>query len=523
MENMKKILKHNDITTQLNLLSPPASQTESSIALIWDKPGNSSDIIAYQIFINGEMQDTTQNTDYTITNLSDSIEFEIFIKGILKSCDFSLKSNVIKVSTKPKGERFDITSFGASGDGKTLNTEAIQQAIHSCTHGGTVYVPKGTFLTGAIFLKSNMTLYIEEGGLLLGSSDTADYPLFQYRWEGLETTCYSSLINTANFNNERLENITIAGPGKIDANGTALRKKEIKELNGKPGRAVCLRNVENLYLNDVTVKQSPAWCVHLIYCNHVSVNNIKIYTTRDEDGKKYLDIVNGDGLNPDSSSNIYIFNSMISSQDDCIAIKSGRDSEGRKVGIPSENIRITNCRFKSGFGVAIGSEMSGDVRNVLVQDCDFDNVYSLGTIKAPRGRGGLVENIKYEDITFKNYDLSHKDCEWFRGAINIDQFYSHVTFDVNKQEEVNEGTPVFRDIVFKNIKLETKTGNAIYLTGLPESPLENIQMENVDAIGKYGFKANNIKGLVLKNVSVASHEDEKFVFNNVYVSSTTLQ
>lgn len=498
-----------------NLISPPASQTDTSIALVWDKPADFSiNIISYDIYVNGDLHGHCESTDYTLRNLSPSKEYEIFVQARFENGESSAPGSLLIVKTKPESDIFDITSFGAVGDGKTLNTKAIQDAIDSCTAGGKIYIPKGTFLTGAIFLKSNMTLYLEEGATLLGSEDILDYPLFQYRFEGLETTCYASLINTS-FDGKRKENITIAGLGKIDANGTKLRKKEITEKKGKPGRALCLREVDNVYLHDITVKQSPAWCTHLIYCNQVSVNNIKIYTNRDEEGNKYLDIVNGDGLNPDSCSNVFIFHSMIASQDDCIAIKSGRDAEGRKVGIPSENIRITNCTFQSGFGVAVGSEMAGSVRNVLVQDCIFDNVYSVGSIKAPRGRGGIVENITYEDIIFKNHSLDHKDCEWFRGALYIDQFYSHISFDANKAEEVNDGTSIIRNITFKNITLDTWAGNAIYLTGLPESPLQNIRLDNVTAIGKYGFKANNITGLVMNDLTVESREDEAYVFQNV--------
>ena len=298
---------YNEINTiSLTLLSPPASQTETSIALVWNKPENSSDIVGYQVYINGEIHGIAANTDYTVTNLKFSQEYEAFLRAVLKNGDLSLKSNTIKVTTKPKGEIFNITSFGAVGDGKTMNTYEIQRAIKACTPGGTVYVPKGTFLTGAIYLKRNMTLYIEEGGLLLGSCSTVDYPLINYRWEGLETTCYSSLINTPVSDYDRLENITITGMGKIDANGSILRKKELSENKGKPGRAICLRNVDNVYLKDITVKQSPSWCIHLIYCNNVSVNNIKIYTKHDEYGSKYLNMSNGNGLNPDSTSNVLV-------------------------------------------------------------------------------------------------------------------------------------------------------------------------------------------------------------------------
>ncbi|MCX7715556.1 MAG: glycoside hydrolase family 28 protein [Clostridia bacterium] len=488
-----------------NFMVPPAAQTETSIAFVWDKVrGNISE---YRVYIDGKLHGASKNTDYTASGLKSGREYEAFVCAVLQDGKV-IKSECIKAATSPQAEIFDITDFGAVGDGKTLNTKAIQKAIDACSFGGKVYVPKGIFLTGAIFLKSNMTLYIEEGGLLLGSCNTEDYPIMKYRFEGIEQPCYASLINTKICKGERLQNISICGLGKIDANGEKLRTREVSEKKGERARAICIRNTDNIYINDITVKQSPAWCVHLIYCNNVSVNNIKIYTKGEEDGSRLYGICNGDGLNPDSTSNVYIFNSMIASQDDCIAIKSGRDEEGRKIGIPSENIVISNCTFKSGFGVAIGSEMSGGVRNVRVMDCTFDNVYSIASIKAPRGRGGTIENISYEDITLKNFSTEHKDCKWFRGAVYIDQFYSHDEFDTHKAEDVNEGTPVIKNISFKNIRLETSAGNAIYLTGLPESPLENIRFENIEAVGKYGFKASNIEGLVLDNVSIVSKETE---------------
>jgi exo-poly-alpha-galacturonosidase len=205
---------------------------------------------------------------------------------------------------------------------------------------------------------------------------------------------------------------------------------------------------------------------------------------------------------------------MIASQDDCIAIKSGRDEEGRRVGIPSRDIRITNCRFNSGFGVAIGSEMAGGVSGVQVTDCIFEDVYSIGTVKAPRGRGAVIENISYENCMLKNYSLEHEDCEWFRGAINIDQFYSHIEYDADRLEEVNEGTSIIRNISFRNIVLDTYAGNAVFMAGLPESPLQNIVLENVSGIGKFGLKAYNIEGLTLTNVSVMSRLDEDYQFHN---------
>lgn len=498
----------------LNLLSPPASQTDSSVALVWDKPSGSMEVACYRVYVNEKIHGICTGTDYTASELESAREYEVYVCAVSTGGAVSQPSRTVRVSTKARAEIFDITGFGAVADGQTLNTQAIQAAIDACTAGGKVVVPKGIFVTGALFLKSNMTLYLEKGGVLLGSGSPADYPVMRYRWEGREQWCYASLINTKDCPGGRLEHIAIEGEGKIDANGVELFKKEIAENKGFRGRAICLRNVDYVYLKDITVRQSPAWCVHPIYCSHISVNNVKIHTKYDELGNRYANIINGDGLDPDSCQDVYIFHSMIASQDDCIAIKSGRDEEGRAVGIPSQNIRITNCTFKSGFGIAMGSEMAGGLRNVLIKDCTFEDVFSIATVKAPRGRGAVIDQIRYEDCTLTNHDQEHQDCRWFRGAINIDQFYSHEEFDPDKPEEVNEGTSVIRNIYFKNIVLDTHGGNAIFMAGLPESPLRNIYLENVNAVGKYGLKAYNIEGFVMKNVAVSSRQDEAYKFHH---------
>ncbi len=488
----------------LNPISPAETRTEEGFALLWDPPENREKPERYRIYLDGKEIGATEGTDYTVRGLESSRTYEAYVRADERDRGAPAGA-AVKVTTRPKPEDFDVTSFGAVGDGKTLNTQAIQKAVDACSRGGRVRVPKGVFLTGPVDLKSDMALYLEEGSKLLGSQDLNDYPLETYRFEGLETACYASLIGTKN-TGDRLRNITIAGPGVIDASGSPLREKELREYKGKPGRAVCLRNVDGVYLRDITVQQSPAWCVHLIYCDGVSLNNVKIYTKYDENGVPYANMGNGDGFDPDSCRNVSVFHCTIASQDDCIAIKSGRDAEGRKVGIPSENIRITNCTFRSGFGVAVGSEMAGSVRNVLVRDCKFEDVYSAVSIKAPRGRGGVIENIRYENIVHRNHSPEHKDCKWFRGAVYIDQFYSHETFDVNRPEPVTEGTPVIRNILLKNITVDTVAGNAVYLAGLPESPLENIRLENIRAVGKYGMKAYHISRLEMENVSVQSKE-----------------
>jgi polygalacturonase len=410
---------------------------------------------------------------------------------------------------------FEVTAYGAAGDGKTLNTHAIQAAIEACSPGGVVRIPAGVFLCGAIFLKSELTLHLDEGAVLLGSLYAKDYPVMRYRFEGRETNCYASLINTPAMDGGRWRDITIDGPGKINANGSVLRQHEQAGRAGKLGRAICIRDTDGVYLQGVTVRQSPFWCVHLVYCTGVSVNGVSIHTRYDEAGNKYPGVVNGDGLDADSCRDVFIYNCDIASEDDCIALKSGRDAEGRAVGIPTENVRISDCRFTHGFGVAMGSEMSGGVRNVLVEDCGFQNTFSLASVKAIRGRGGVIENITYRDCTYTNQDAAVKDSQYSRGALYVDQFYGDAKFDPHKARPKDESTPLIRNVLFQNITLDTVGGNAIFLNGLPESLLENIRLENVTAIGRHGFIANNVNGLVLNKVSVEAREGTDMRFDNV--------
>ncbi len=395
-----------------------------------------------------------------------------------------------------------ITDYGAVADGITVCTKAIQKAIDVCDKGGVVVIPQGTFISGALFLKSNMTLYLEKGARLLGSSELIDFPVIGYSFEGYEQLCYASLLNTHMAPNE---NITIEGEGVIDANGETLFALEMQENKGKRGRALYIRNTTGLTLRDCTIRQSPAWCVHLHYCKGVVLDNVKIHSKYDENGRRYEGIFNGDGLDLDSCQNVKVQNCMIASQDDCIAIKSGRDVEGRRVGIPSKNIVIENSQFKSGFGVVMGSEMSGGIENVVVRNCTFEDTFSLASLKVTRQRGSYIRNIRYENCFHVNRDEEHKDCKWFRGAIYMDAFYGYDEFDADTPAEITEGTPVVENIEFRDLTVDTIGGNAIYLCGLPESPFINVHMENIQARGIKGMVHKNIENLIMENVQIMEY------------------
>jgi len=405
--------------------------------------------------------------------------------------------------------KLNILDFGAIADGKTVNTKAIQAAIDACPAGGIVYIPEGTFLSGAIFLKGDMTFEVD--GRLQGTGKKEDFPVMIYRYEGLEQKCYSSLVGVkGDMSGEQIaspysilhRNIKICGKGTLDGSGTTLFEQEMEESAGKRGRTLCIRNTDGLVIEGVKVRHSPSWCLHLIYCRNVVLRNMEIHSKYDDNGELYPKIYNNDGLDLDSCCGVLMEKCMVASGDDCIAIKSGRDKEGRTVGIASENIEIKNCVFKHGWGVVVGSEMSGGVRNVHVHDCKCENTYSVGGVKATRGRGAVVENITFERLVhYNNLTAGYKDCKWFRGSIYVDTFYSVDEADFDSPKPLSEDTPTFRNIVYKDIETSTLAGNAIFICGLPEQPVEHITLKNVKAKGTKGIQIKHVHDLVFDNVT----------------------
>ena len=409
--------------------------------------------------------------------------------------------------------RLNVVDYGADSTGNVLSTSAMQRAIDECPEGGCVYVPEGRYVSGALYLKSDMTFEVAKNARITGSDNTEDFPIRVYRWEGEERECYSSLINSG-IDSGEMKNLTICGGGVIDANGETLFRKEMDEKKGARGRCICIKNADGLTIKDVIIKQSPAWCLHLINCKNIVIDGIEVHTKYNENGIRYKGIFNGDGIDLDSCTDVVIKNSMIASQDDCIAIKSGKNEEGRRAARPTENVKIENCTFKSGFGVAIGSEMSGDVRNVEVRNCDFTDTFSIGSVKTCRGRGGIIENILFENVKLVNRDTEFKDCKWFRGGIYIDSYYSNAEISTDMQP-VSEETPIIRNVTFRNAEVDTIGGNAIYVSGLPEMHCENITLENIRAKGKYGMKAYFTDGLKVNNVEVKAENGEAFEYRDV--------
>jgi exo-poly-alpha-galacturonosidase len=294
--------------------------------------------------------------------------------------------------------RYLITEYGAKADSQAPNTIAIQATIDACVAagGGTVVVPTGTFLTGALFLKPHVSLLIEQTGVLKGSANPDDYPQIKTRWEGTECEWTAALINA-----DGLRDISISGAGAIDGAGDEWvrraqqqRQSGVVETGPRRGRPRMLgiQNCRNVRIADLHLHNQAVWCLHILYCHNVTVANLNI--TADHN------IPSSDGIDVDSSEKVHIVGCSIDVNDDCISIKSGKDADGLRVNRPSENILIEKCHFGYGHGgVAMGSETSGGIRRVTVQNCLMDaGNWAPIRFKSQPSRGGVVEHITYRNI-----------------------------------------------------------------------------------------------------------------------------
>ncbi|MBD3375168.1 glycoside hydrolase family 28 protein [candidate division KSB1 bacterium] len=404
---------------------------------------------------------------------------------------------------------YDITEYGARSGGATLCTEAIQATIDDCHEagGGKVIIPAGEWLSLPLTLRSHVHIELMPGAVLKASQEIDDYPSVFGRWEGIEKEVYASL-----FTGHDLTNVSLTGRGTVDGQGEvwweaheinkAMRKKagitEREPLNppGSPlkwprPRLVNLYNCTNVLIRDLTFIDSPAWTIHPVYCQDVTVDNIRIIQPYESP--------NTDGINPESCQNVRISNCFVDCGDDCITIKSGYNEDGRRVNIPCENIVITNCTFAHGrSAVGIGSETSGGVRNVVVSNCVFKNTYRGLRIKSARGRGNVVENIRATNIVMENVGT----------GISLDMFYGG---NDESPRPVTVGTPHFRNIRYSHI-----TGTNIRLAGevlgLPEAPMENIVFEDVYLEAQEGLNVLFAKDFTLRDVDISVPTGAAFKF-----------
>lgn len=410
----------------------------SHYLVVWRKQGEGASGIPDE----GKVQ--TKKLGYTADGLESDTGYEFCVTALDKQ-DRALHSQTVYARTKKREELINVMMkpYCAAGDGRTMDTYAIQKAIDDCPEQGTVLLPAGCiFFCGALFLKSNMTFLVE--GTLIGSTDPKDYPLVVTRWEGwrkLEQSAekwansteavpenhmsHASLINAGVYDEGQngksspwnVENIVIKGHGMINGNGFKLGYNEgpnhYDADGGLPvpfstrldpnlrGRVIALHNGRNIYVKDVTVCYGPSWTIHTIYCSHVTFDHITVISkgTGKTGASDDICILNGDGIDPDSSHHVNVFDTFFFTGDDAVAIKSGRDREGNELNKPSAYIRVTDCAsVGSKGGFCIGSEQSGGAHDILWQNLLVKDVDLFGLwIKASPSRGGLVRDILWKD------------------------------------------------------------------------------------------------------------------------------
>lgn len=416
---------------------------------------------------------------------------------------FSILFMMLVINSICLAQIYKVKEFGAVANGKTINTNAIQKAIDGCekSGGGKVIFPAGEYLTGPLFLKSNVHIEIMAGAIIYAIDDINSYPVIDGLWEGIPRKVYASL-----FTGHNLINISITGRGVIDGQGQKwwelewitrdMRKKagiverEPENPSGSPlkyprPRIINLYNCKNILIRDVTILNSPSWTVHPVYCENITIDNISIIQPYESP--------NTDGINPESCKNVRISNCFVDCGDDCVTIKSGYNEIGRKINIPCENIVITNCTFAHGrSAVGIGSETSGGVKNVLISNCVFQNTYRGLRIKTGRGRGNTVENIRATNIIMDNVGI----------GISIDMYYD------NKDESnktVDETTPFFKNIRYSHISgINIKKAGEIF--GLPEAPVEGLTFDDVILSAETGMEVKFVKDLSFREVEINVQE-----------------
>jgi polygalacturonase len=410
------------------------------------------------------------------------------------------------------GRDFEITRYGAKDGGKIDNTAAFQKAIEAASSagGGRVIVPAGIFLTGAIHLKSNVNLFVAREATVRFNPDPHLYPMVLTRFEGMECMNFSAFVYALG-----QQNIAITGSGTLDGQagcehwwpwsgkarcgapsaGPDQRKARAALMDlaerGVPveervmGEGSYLRPMfvqpyrcTNVLIEGVTITNSPMYELHPVLSNNVTVRNVTVVSHGP----------NNDGCDPESCTDVLIEQCVFDTGDDCIAIKSGRNADGRRVNTPSQNIIVQGCTMKDGHGgVTLGSECSGGIRNIYAQDCKMDspNLDRVLRVKTNAIRGGVIENVYMRNV---------EAGQVAGAAIDIDFYY--------EEGEKGTFTPVVRNIEVVNLTCR-KSKSALSLRGFKSAPIRNVSLRNCkfEQVAAQNV-VENVEGLAMDGVAI---------------------
>jgi polygalacturonase len=548
-------------TSPLNLNA--YATTYKSVSLIWDKSTDNKAVTAYDVYVNGKLAgSSTQNkygvaeTNFTVKDLEPNTMYSFKVVARDAAGNHSIESTYINARTDVKGKVFNVKSFGAKGDGVTKDTAALQAAIDTAAAApntnNIVIVPAGTYYTAPLDLKSNITFEINKNATILGSRDKGDYPVIESRWEGTTFPSYEALITS-----QGATNLKVIGDGTIDGNAGPIKEADAQELasgvdaygyplnkvnvsgnyNYNQGtydpstggsvqfdmglwwddpkatdptsqtarpRLINFIHSDNILLQGVKIQNSPSWTIQPLYTNNMVIDSVNV-----QNPSSPVDAPNTDGVDPDSVNGLKIIGSTFNVGDDCIAIKSGKDAQGRQIGIPSQNIEIRNNIMKHGHGgVTIGSEMSGGVKNVIARDDIFDGTNIGIRMKTLRGRGGTIENLTFDNIMMKDIGGD---------AFNINSNYSSNGNPLDFTGVVDETTPHIKNITIENINC-VGAKEASFFQGLQESPVDGLTLKNVNIQANKSLYFQYVKNITMENVNI--NNGDMFQSGSIYKNLT---
>lgn len=418
--------------------------------------------------------------------------------------------------------------FGAVNDGVTLNTDAIQKAINTCAEsgGGTVTFKPGSYLTGSIFIKSNIKFIVPKEVTLKGSESIEDYKEIDTRIAGIEMKWPAALINI-----EDETNVSIEGNGIIDGQGKVywdyywnLRKEYeakglrwIVDYDAKRPRTLLVSNSKNIFIKDLNIRRAGFWTIQILYSEYITVDGVTIRNNIGGHGPST------DGIDIDSSRWILVQNSDIDCNDDNFCLKAGRDWDGQRVNKPTEYVVIRDCIARQGSGLfTLGSETAGSIRHVYVS-----NIQGFGTknglnIKSATNRGGTVEHIYMENIemdsvrTFMEVSMNWNPSYSYSKlpeAFNKDSIPDHWKTMLNKVEPVSKGIPTFKNITLHNIKVKGAE-RAINVNGLENSIIKDVSLNNVYIEAESAGQIKNSSNWTIKNVEIKTKDGSKVKMEN---------
>ena len=418
-----------------------------------------------------------------VTGKTTGIPYKVVNNKVVIEFDMpAWDSRIITIQKSTK--EYNITAYGAVGDGETINTTAIQNAIDDAHRngGGCVVIPKGEFLSGALFFKAGVDLQIKKNALLRSTVNADDFPVISTRFEGIERDWRCAFLNF-----DKSKGVKVYGEGTIDGKGVDW--KAIPFAGGGRPRLICFTECDNGSISGLKLRDHASWCVHVLYTDGFKISDLDIRSEHT--------IPSSDGLDIDSSNDVDIRRVFIDVNDDCISIKSGKDTDGRRVARPSENILIEDCHFAYGHGgVAMGSEISGYIRNVTVRNCRMDGD-NWGPIrfKSQPSRGGVVENITFENITLNNT----------RSMIDVNMEWRMVGQLPPKAEVLTK----LRNIRLINVKGKVQNVGNIY--GFAESPFGSdvFYFENCEIDAQEGLSMANADEVSLQGLTIRVQKGEK--------------